>query len=126
MRGDIKGKDLVMLRKSILVAVSIASIGLVSAPAQAKDVDKGKLSPTKVEGICGEKDGTYFANPDGSNYGCGYKGGGGILCDKDTGCLETTREQDDRDFPWGLAGLLGLIGLVGLTRRDGGAKANPA
>src|SRR5678816_1151669 len=99
MRGDIKGKDLVMLRKSILVAVSIASIGLASAPAQAKDVDKGKLSPTKVEGI---------------------------LCDKDTGCLETTREQDDRDFPWGLAGLLGLIGLVGLTRRDGGAKANPA
>ena len=118
-----------MLRKSILIAVSFASIGVLSAPAHAKDVDKGKMTPDAVEGVCGEKGGTFFKNPDGSNYGCGYKGGGGILCDKETGCLETTREQDDRDVLWGPAGLLGLIGLLGLlglTRRDGRVKANPA
>jgi len=105
-----------MLRKSILIAFSFGSIGLLSAPAHAKDVDKGKLSTTKVEGICGEKDGTYFQSPDGNNYGCGYKGGGGILCDKDTGCLETTREYDSH-LPWGAIGLLGLLGLAGIMRR---------
>ena len=28
------------------------------------------------------------------------------------------REEDDRDFPWGLLGLLGLAGLLGLKKRD--------
>ncbi len=28
------------------------------------------------------------------------------------------RENEDRDFPWGLLGLLGLAGLLGRTRRD--------
>lgn len=114
-----------MLRKSILVAVSIASIGLSIAPAHSKDVDKGKMTPDAVEGVCGEKGGTFFRNPDGSNYGCGYKGGGGILCDKATGCLETTREQEVPSGSAGLLGLIGLLGLLGLTRRDR-AKANPA
>jgi hypothetical protein len=117
-----------MLRKSILIAVSFASIGLAGAPAQAKDRDLGALAKDsdKLVGLCNAHDGKSWSTPDGSSYGCGYKGGGGIMCDKDTGCLETTREQEDRGFPWGLAGLLGLIGLAGLTRRDGGAKANPA
>jgi hypothetical protein len=107
-----------MLRKSILAAFAIASIGLAGQPAAAKEVDKGKLTTDAVEGICGEKGGTYFKNPDGSNYGCGYKGGGGILCDKDTGCLETTREKEPIDPRWGFVGVLGLAGLLAL-RRDG-------
>jgi hypothetical protein len=117
-----------MLRKSILAALALTSIGLAGQPANAKDVDKGKLSTTKVESICTDKGGTYFKNPDGSNYGCGYKGGGGILCDKDTGCLETTREQEPIDPRWGLIGIVGLAGLLGLARRREGRDrgATPA
>lgn len=111
-----------MLRKSILIVFAFASIAFDGQAANAEDKDLGKQSPTRVEGICGEKGGTYFANPDGSNWGCGYKGGGGILCDKDTGCLESTRTQEPADTPWGLIGLLGLAGLLGLKggrRNDG-------
>jgi hypothetical protein len=115
-----------MLRKSALAALAVASVGILSQPAIAKDVDKGKLSTTKVEGICGEKDGTYFQSPDGTNYGCGYKGGGGILCDKDTGCLETTREREPIDPRWGFIGVLGLAGLIGFARRDAGRSSTPA
>ena len=35
-----------------------------------------------------------------------------------TGTAETDREDDDRDFPWGLLGLLGLAGLLGRKRND--------
>ena len=28
------------------------------------------------------------------------------------------REEDDKDFPWGLLGLLGLAGLLGRKRND--------
>ena len=108
-----------MLRKSALAAFAFASIGFASQPALAKDVDKGKMKPDAVVGVCGEKGGTFFKSPDGANYGCGYKGGGGILCDKDTGCLETTREQeqDAIDPRWGLIGILGLAGLLGFGRK---------
>lgn len=114
-----------MLRKSILVAVAFASVGFASQPAAAKDVDKGKMTPDAVEGVCGEKGGTYFKDPDGSNYGCGYKGGGGILCDKDTGCLETTRENEPIDPRWGLIGILGLAGLLAFRRGDRDRAATP-
>ena len=116
-----------MLRKSILIAASFASIGFVSAPAQAKDRDLGALAKDsdKLVGLCNAHDGKSWSTQDGSSYGCGYKGGGGIMCDKDTGCLETTREQDDRDLPWGLAGLLGLIGLAGLRQKEGNGRARP-
>lgn len=112
-----------MLRKSVLIGCAFASIGFSQA-ASAKDTDIGKKSATQVEGICGEKGGTFFKNPDGSNYGCGYSGGGGILCDKDTGCLETTRTQPAGDRPWGLLGLLGLAGLLGLRGRDRDARVD--
>ena len=110
-----------MLRKSVLLAFGFASL-FVSQAANAEDKDLGKQSATRIEGICGEKDGTFFSNPDGSNYGCGYKGGGGILCDKDTGCLETTGKASPR--PWGLLGLLGLTGLLGLRSRERNANAS--
>ena len=28
------------------------------------------------------------------------------------------RENDDKDFPWGLLGLLGLAGLLGMKKRE--------
>jgi MYXO-CTERM domain-containing protein len=106
-----------MFRKSFLIAYAVASVAFVSSPASAADKDLGNLNKDKVDGICGEKGGTTWATPDGNNYGCGYEGGGGIICDKETGCLEITRSVPDSDKPWGLAGLLGLVGLLGLTRR---------
>jgi hypothetical protein len=115
-----------MLRQSILIAFAFASIAFNAQAANAKDKDLGKQSQTRVEGICGEKGGTYFSNPEGTNYGCGYKGGGGILCDKDTGCLETTRTQEPSDKPWGLIGLLGLAGLLGLSGRNRDVRGVPA
>jgi len=30
----------------------------------------------------------------------------------------TVREEEDRDFPWGLLGLLGLAGLLGRKRKE--------
>lgn len=32
--------------------------------------------------------------------------------------VQTTQEDDDNDFPWGLLGLAGLAGLAGLRRRE--------
>lgn len=109
-----------MLRKSIVAALSFASICALAAPAQAKDTDKGKWSQDKAQGYCSAKEGaTFWATPDGSDYGCGYKGGGGLMCDKDNGCLESDGKPEKREAPWGLAGLLGLVGLLGLSgRRD--------
>jgi hypothetical protein len=106
-----------------------AALLFVSGPAAAADKNIGYKSPTQTEGICGEKDGTYWQTPDGSSWGCGYKGGGGIMCDqggKDPksgqtippGCLETTRTAPSSDIPWHLAGLLGLLGLLGLANRE--------
>lgn len=115
-----------MLRKSILAAFAFASIASISQPASAEDKDLGKLSTTKVEGLCGNKDGTYFQSPDGNNYGCGYKGGGGILCDKETGCLETTSKREAIDPRWGLLGLLGLAGLLAFRRSDRDRRTSPA
>ena len=108
-----------MFRKPLIALFAIVSIGAFSQPAHAEDKDLGNLSTTKVEGLCGDKDGTYFVSPDSNNYGCGYKGGGGILCDKETGCLETTRTGGTRgpDDRWGLLGLLGLAGLLTLGNR---------
>src|SRR5215208_3239577 len=107
-----------MLRKSIFITCAFTSIALVSEPALAKDKDLGKKTQSEIAGICGQKGGTSFVSPGGANYGCGYEGGGGILCDKKTGCLETTRERDPIDPRWGLLGLLGLAGLIGVRGRD--------
>ncbi len=109
-----------MISKSIVVAVAAGSLLLVSQSARANERDLGNLSNTsdKLVGLCGGHDAEVWTSPDGNNWGCGYKGGGGILCDKDTGCLEETRAAPDSDKPWGLAGLLGLIGLLGLVGRQ--------
>jgi len=97
----------------LLAAAGIACLG---QPASAKEIDRGKLAADseKLKGLCGTHDAEVWTSPDGNNWGCGYKGGGGILCDKDGGCLEETME---REVPWGLAGLLGVVGLLGLGGR---------
>lgn len=112
-----------------LIAISVLIIaGLASQPALAEDI--GPHSKDYIQGKCTEKGGTYWDA--GDSYGCGYKGGGGTICDKggDDGqgntvgpwCEETKREGRGGDggskLPWGLAGLLGLIGLAGLSKRD--------
>jgi hypothetical protein len=117
--------------RTCAMLLAAASIALVSAPALAKDTAKGKWDQDAAYGYCAAKEGsTYWHSPDGTSYGCGYKGGGGLMCDKDTGCLESDGQldegqQEEREVPWGWAGLLGLAGLIGLTgrrRRD----AHPA
>jgi hypothetical protein len=108
-----------MLRRSILIATAITSIAVLGAPAQAKDTDKGKWSQDKAQGYCNAKEGsTFWSTPDGNDYGCGYKGGGGLMCDKQNGCLESDGKAERREPLWVFAGLLGLIGLAGLKRRD--------
>jgi MYXO-CTERM domain-containing protein len=39
---------------------------------------------------------------------------------QDTAVTTTTthREEEDRDFPWGLLGLLGLLGLIPRRKKD--------
>jgi MYXO-CTERM domain-containing protein len=39
---------------------------------------------------------------------------------QDTAITTTTthREEEDRDFPWGLLGLLGLLGLIPRRKKD--------
>jgi MYXO-CTERM domain-containing protein len=108
-----------MNRSSLRIHAALlaaASLACDSQPALAKEIDRGKLAADsdKLVGLCGAHDAKIWVTPDGNNWGCGYKGGGGIFCDKDGGCTETTPE---REVPWGLAGLLGLIGLLGLTTR---------
>ena len=107
----------------VAMLVACGALAFVSQPAIAKDTDVGKLAQgsDKLAGLCGNHDGKMWATPDGSNYGCAYPGGGGIMCDKDTGCLESDGQADrgqEPATPWGLAGLLGLIGLLGLTGRN--------
>ena len=109
-------------RAAMLIAC--AALAFVSQPALAKDTDLGKLAngSDKLAGLCGNHDGKMWSTPDGADYGCAYPGGGGILCDKDSGCLESDGKADRRELPIGFAGLLGLIGLAGLAgsrrRRD--------
>jgi MYXO-CTERM domain-containing protein len=104
--------------------VACAALVFVSQPALAKDIDRGKLAQgsDKLAGLCGNHDGKMWATPDGADYGCSFPGGGGILCDKDGGCLESDGKTDTRETPTGLLGLLGLAGLIGLVgvrkRRD--------
>jgi hypothetical protein len=103
-----------------------AALAFVSQPALAKDTDVGKLAQgsDKLAGLCGNHDGKMWATPDGADYGCAYPGGGGIMCDKDNGCLESDGKEDRREPPpWGLAGLLGLLGLAGLAGRKRGDVA---
>jgi hypothetical protein len=105
-----------MLRKSIVVATAITSIAVLGAPAGAKDTDKGKWSQDKAQGYCNAKEGsTFWSTPDGNDYGCGYKGGGGLMCDKQNGCLESDGKAERRETPMGLLGLLGLAGAIGLA-----------
>lgn len=105
--------------KSALL-IAAASLVFVSQPALADTKDLGKLEQgsDKLEGLCGNRDGKNWSTPDGMNYGCSYPGGGGIMCDKETGCMETTREGgSSTDRLPGLLGLLGLLGLAGLVSR---------
>ena len=111
--------------RTCAMLLAAASIAFVSQPALAKDTAKGKWSADTASGYCGSKEGsTYFESQDGSNYGCSYAGGGGLMCDKETGCLESDGQLDEGQEPldrrspsWGLLGLLGLAGLLGLTNR---------
>ena len=108
-----------MLRKTLRAAVIASTLLMFSQPAFAEEKDRGMLHPgdDKYEGLCGEHGGTKWQSPDGNNWGCGYKGGGGLMSDKDTGCLEETPSAIDNN-KWGLLGLLGLIGLGGLVGRQ--------
>jgi hypothetical protein len=109
--------------RSCVMLLAAACIAVASQPAQAKEIDRGKLAANsdKLKGLCGNHDAEVWVTPDGNNYGCGFKGGGGILCDKDGGCVETDgnlEEGQERSAPWGWAGLLGLVGLLGLRRHN--------
>jgi MYXO-CTERM domain-containing protein len=42
----------------------------------------------------------------------------GNVVEADPMATEPVRQEEDRDFPWGLLGLLGLAGLLGRKRRD--------
>jgi MYXO-CTERM domain-containing protein len=109
--------------KAFMLA-ACAALAFIGQPAIGKDIDRGKLAQgsDKLNGLCGNHDGKMWATPDGANYGCAFPGGGGIMCDKDTGCLESDGKADRREPPTGLLGLLGLAGLIGLAgvrrRRD--------
>jgi hypothetical protein len=136
-----------MSRTSFLIVSAVLSIGFLSQSASAKDTDLGKKTASEVKSICDGQGGTYWATPDGNNWGCAKdcgEGTCGIMCDKDTGCLGTTpegrvstpaddrvligvlngtmlsdggSEEDNKEFPWGLLGLLGLAGLFGIKGR---------
>ena len=94
--------------------VAAAAFALSAQPALAKDTPKGNWSKDTAQGYCNDKAGsTFWSSPDGMNYGCGYKGGGGLLCDKEAGCMESDGKSEKRDTPLGLLGLLGLAGLIG-------------
>ena len=115
-----------MLRISILTASALILAGFGSARAMAEDI--GPRSKDYIEGKCNEAGGTYWDA--GASWGCGYKGGGGVICDEGGGtdeqgrpigrwCEETTRtNRGDSKGNWGLAGLLGLVGLAGLAIRQ--------
>lgn len=120
---------------------------LFSGAAIAETTDLGMKSAGEVKSICEGTNGTYWATPEGNNWGCAKKCGEGtcgIMRDKDTGCLGTTPARritttaDDRVLVsllngtieadgrkseqnngslWGLLGLLGLAGLLGLKGR---------
>lgn len=116
---------------------------LVSSTAMAKDVDLGKHGADEIKSICDRVGGKFLS--DGQTYGCSKACTGGtcaVICDKDDGCfgttpgdrqqgpsgergvvdalnssINTTQEQDDKHFQWGLLGLVGFVGLFGLIRR---------
>ena len=119
-----------MKRISILTIAAVVTMGLSSQPAPAKDI--GPRTKDAIEGSCNEKGGTFWKTPDGASYGCGYKGGGGVICDKGGGdvgpwCEETKAdERGESRPPWGIAGLLGLIGLLGLASRPRNRDAKTA
>lgn len=114
------------MRTFILAIAAVASSLLLSQPAEAKDKDIGFKKQSEISKTCDDAGGSLWSTSDGTSYGCGYKGGGGIICDvggKDNqgktvppSCTEVTREAG-LDGRLGLAGLLGLIGLLGLGGR---------
>jgi hypothetical protein len=59
-----------------------------------------------------------WATPDGSNYGCAYPGGGGIMCDKDTGCLESDGQADRGAGTGDAVGTGRLAGAHRIARAD--------
>lgn len=105
-----------MVRISIIAAASIACLSMAATPSIAKDTPKNHFTQEGAKGYCNEKGGTFWATPDGADYGCGYKGGGGLLCDKDAGCSESDGKPEERGVPWGALGLIGLVGLFGRKR----------
>jgi hypothetical protein len=55
-----------MFRKSLLVAFTVASIGFIGQPANAKERDLGKLAPDsdKLVGLCNEHNGKTWNTGD--------------------------------------------------------------
>ena len=119
------------MRTAILAIAAVTSSLLFSQQAQAKDKDIGFKKQSEISKLCDGAGGSLWSTSDGTSYGCGYKGGGGIICDvggKDNqgktvapSCTEVTREAGV-DGRWGLVGLLGLIGLLGLRGTKGAMR----
>jgi hypothetical protein len=81
------------MRGFLAISLSIVLFGMFTHKAAARDRDLGKLSADSVKSYCDKAGGKYWANPEGTNWGCATDCGGktcGIMCDKDTGCLGST------------------------------------
>ena len=104
------------MRTCILAIAAVASSLRLRQPAEAKDKDIGFKKQSEISKTCDDAGGSLWSTSDGTSYGCGYKGGGGIICDvggKDNqgktvppSCTEVTREA-------GLDGRLGLADCSG-------------
>lgn len=136
-----------MRRTRTLITGSALAVvlALVSSTAMAEDRDLGKHSEDAIKSACNNAGAPFLS--DGQTYGCKKACPGGtcaVICDKDDGCIgvtpakrrqgasgergvldalngrmNTTEEQDNKGFAWGLVGLLGLGGLLALMRRPG-------
>src|SRR5262245_13872866 len=88
----------------VISATSLALVllGLFTHAAAAEDRDLGKLSADAVKSYCDKGHGNFWANAEGTNWGCATNCAGttcGIMCDKDTGCLGSTPRKRKRLSP---------------------------